>query len=76
MDKVQKPGDSEFWVNDRWLLEFGRPRSLALTARGEPRQKEVTLFWDVTPCDLVELFSCFGGRYSLHYQGERACQAQ
>jgi hypothetical protein len=31
---------------------------------------EMTVFWDVTPCSLVEIYRRFRGTYCLHHQGE------
>jgi hypothetical protein len=33
------------------------------------------IFQDVTPCNLVELYGCFGGTYCLHLQGLRVSQS-
>jgi hypothetical protein len=33
-------------------------------------QKKSTIFWDVTPCSLVEVYPHFGGIYRLHIQGQ------
>jgi hypothetical protein len=34
-----------------------------------------TIFWDVTPCSLMEVHRCFGGRYCFQIQGRRVDQA-
>jgi hypothetical protein len=33
------------------------------------------VFWDVTPCSIVEVYWCFGGALCLHLQGRRVKQA-
>jgi hypothetical protein len=32
------------------------------------------IFWDVTPCSLVEVHGRFGGTYCLHIQGRSVSQ--
>jgi hypothetical protein len=34
-----------------------------------------SVFWDVTPCSLVEVYRHFGVTYRLHLQGRRVSQA-
>jgi hypothetical protein len=31
---------------------------------------KMTAFWDVAPCDLVEIDQRFRGAYCLHHQGD------
>jgi hypothetical protein len=31
---------------------------------------KMTVFWDVTPCSLVEACRCVTGAYCLHHQGD------
>jgi hypothetical protein len=43
------------------------------------KQKQIfmnTVFWDVTPCSLVEVHQHFRGPYCLHFQGQGASQAR
>jgi hypothetical protein len=35
-----------------------------------------TIFWDVTPCSLVEVHKCFVGTFCLHLCGRRLSQAR
>jgi hypothetical protein len=32
---------------------------------------KITVFWDVIPCSLVNVYECFRGKYSLYFQGRR-----
>jgi hypothetical protein len=34
----------------------------------------MTVFWDVVPCSLVEVYQCFRGVYCIHYQGDDSSQ--
>jgi hypothetical protein len=35
------------------------------------------IFWDVTPCSLMDVYGCFGGKQIIHLQGSgEAKQAQ
>jgi hypothetical protein len=36
---------------------------------------EITAFWDVTLCSLLDVCRRFGGRYYLHVQDSRVCRA-
>jgi hypothetical protein len=31
---------------------------------------KITIFWDVAPCSLVEVYRRFRGAFCLHYQGD------
>jgi hypothetical protein len=33
---------------------------------------KITVFWDVSPCNLVEVYRCFRGAHFLHHQDDRA----
>jgi hypothetical protein len=32
---------------------------------------KITIFWDMTPCSLVEFHQSFGWTYCLHFQDRR-----
>jgi hypothetical protein len=34
---------------------------------------KMTVFWDVVPCSLVEVYQCFRGAYYLHQGDETNC---
>jgi hypothetical protein len=34
-----------------------------------------TVFWDVMPCSLVQVYWCFWSMYHLHFQGQRLSHA-
>jgi hypothetical protein len=36
---------------------------------------KITMFWNVTPCSLIEVQRCFGGTYCSHLHGRRVSQA-
>jgi hypothetical protein len=33
---------------------------------------KMTVFWDIAPCSLVEIYQRFGGAYFLHHQSDHA----
>jgi hypothetical protein len=35
---------------------------------------KMTVFWDVAPCSLVEIYRRFRGAYCLHHQGDHSVQ--
>jgi hypothetical protein len=36
----------------------------------------MTVFWDFTPCSLVEVYRCFRGAWRLHHQGDEYAAAR
>jgi hypothetical protein len=38
---------------------------------GKSTSKKITVFWDVAPCSLIEVYRRFIGACCLHHQGER-----
>jgi hypothetical protein len=37
--------------------------------------KKISVFWNVIPCNQVEVYRRLGGIYCLHLQGQRVSQA-
>jgi hypothetical protein len=37
-----------------------------------PSTLKMTVFWDVAPCSLVEVYECLRGAYCVHHQGDEA----
>jgi hypothetical protein len=53
---------SWFWLNDVNI------RGYITGSHGD--EYEITVFWDVAPCSLVETDRCFRDAYYLHHQGD------
>jgi hypothetical protein len=53
-----------FVLAEKWTT-FKQVRFQALSAGNV----KVTVFWDVVPCSLVEVYQCLRGAYCLHLEG-------
>jgi hypothetical protein len=53
----------------------GRKAWSPVLRRENRLQAKSTIFWNVTPCSIVEVDLCFGGMYCLHLQRRRLSQA-
>jgi hypothetical protein len=47
----------------------GSDLSIKMTVRNKEPLMRNTVFWDMMPHSLVEIFRHFGGRYCLHLHG-------
>jgi hypothetical protein len=47
-----------------------------LTDYHEILYKKMTVFWDVAPCSLVEVYRRFRGACFLHHQGDELTEAE
>jgi hypothetical protein len=45
-----------------------------ISSKNEKFNKSMAIFWDVAPCNLVEVDRFFRGTYCLHHQGPATTQ--
>jgi hypothetical protein len=62
------------WNN--WIKQDWTANRLLNVWRAYPRDVKRFIFWNITPCSLVKVNRCLGGKYRLHPQGRRVSQAR